>query len=502
MPNAVAVEERSSPSDAATPLTLSRAGTVVAAVLGAAAAVQIVIGAVWWVVDLTALPSYGDTFEYLQLAQSLHVDAYRTILYPAMLHVADGASAQAHIPVQTVMYLVQTAVLVAACAFLVSTVWRVAALTAGWSRLAGVRPRTRRGILVFATAVTVTTPLGLHYADSVLADSLAASLTITSVAAVIRVAAGHRRLLAVTLCTVPVAAAAELMRSEKLYLVVAVCAITLIGIVAVRPRRWLARSAALLVVLVVPAAIVHEVDAATQTANYGRAPLTLDTVLFDRSVWPRLEQIRPTLSPTLQAVITPQLARQFDEDPNGESAMILRLEAADGGRDVYVHDVTLAALRCCWPAITGDTALDGLKYAAPQVTTAIEWMLQSPTPTPYDIDKMAAAHPRLTSAFLWSSIVLFFAVLLPLSLLAAVRARGRLRGAAGAAAGVIACTVLVNAVMFAMLSAQPANIRYSLPAYLLLQACAVWGALAFLYAESARRALSSPRTPGWRSANL
>ncbi len=40
---------------------------------------------VWALPVSSSIPLYGDTPEYLRLAQSLHVDQYRTVLYPFLL---------------------------------------------------------------------------------------------------------------------------------------------------------------------------------------------------------------------------------------------------------------------------------------------------------------------------------------------------------------------------------------------------------------------------------
>ena len=43
------------------------------------------LGLAWIAANASLVPAYGDTSEYLELARTLQVDEYRTILYPAVL---------------------------------------------------------------------------------------------------------------------------------------------------------------------------------------------------------------------------------------------------------------------------------------------------------------------------------------------------------------------------------------------------------------------------------
>jgi hypothetical protein len=51
--------------------------------------VHLAIGATWIAENVDTVPDYGDTGEYLQLARTLEVDAYRGIGYPAFIAGVD-----------------------------------------------------------------------------------------------------------------------------------------------------------------------------------------------------------------------------------------------------------------------------------------------------------------------------------------------------------------------------------------------------------------------------
>src|SRR6185503_16392607 len=51
--------------------------------------IQLTIGVTWIVKNMGVIPDYGDTGDYLQLARTLEVDAYRGIAYPAFIAGVD-----------------------------------------------------------------------------------------------------------------------------------------------------------------------------------------------------------------------------------------------------------------------------------------------------------------------------------------------------------------------------------------------------------------------------
>ena len=132
--------------------------------LAAAVTAQVVIGAVWWLRNLEDIPAYGDTSEYLRLASSLHVDQYRTILYPAMLREVQNISGSAHISFVPLLYIVQTVLALLAALWCGATLWDILATTASLSWLRTIRTSVRRAVVSVAALFVVTTPLVLHFA--------------------------------------------------------------------------------------------------------------------------------------------------------------------------------------------------------------------------------------------------------------------------------------------------------------------------------------------------
>ena len=70
---------------------------------------QIFEGIRWMWCNITAIPAFGDSTEYINLSQTLILDEYRPILYPFLLRVLLAVIPE-RIPFQVFLYGIQTAV--------------------------------------------------------------------------------------------------------------------------------------------------------------------------------------------------------------------------------------------------------------------------------------------------------------------------------------------------------------------------------------------------------
>jgi len=450
---------------------------------GALMMAQVGLGLAWWAADLDTVPAYGDTVEYLRLAGSLQVDSYRTVFYPAVLRGAGDAAGWLHLPLAPVVYGLQAGVALAATLYLLSTLWAITAARPAGAGLGQVRPGVRRLTLTLLALVLLTLPVVAHFSDTLLSDSLAASLLVAAVAAVVRIAVlGDVRLRTLALALL-CATGAELARPEKIYVLAPVVAAVLLGTLITRRGPRGVRAAALLTVAVVPAIAVTGINRATQTADLGRPPLTTSAMLFNRTAWPRLEAIRPHLPADVRAVISAADARAVDADNNQVTWALARLRAAAGGGDRLVDEVTRTALSCCWRSIALATAAGVGRYSAPVLLYPIDLATGDATATPWMQSRMEMAHPQLTRALTGASIAVLALVELPLLIVWLVRAvrrpRARPHGAAATVAVVVG-VVLLNALVFAGTSGAVTNIRYALPSFILLSALLLWADLAAL----------------------
>jgi hypothetical protein len=437
-----AVERAPAVAVAATPVAPRDAATVeeplrplaraLFGLLGLAALVQIVVGAAWWVINLRAIPDYGDTKEYLFLAQVLRVDQFRTILYPGFLRGCNAIASFTHLPRAVVPNRLQPASAVAAVGYMVATLWRVSSNGARGERLARVRPWTRRLLIAAITLALATTPLTVHYADTILRDSLATSCLVAALAALIRIGVLGDVRVRTVLIGLAAAVSAELNRVDKVGAILPAIAVLFAGVVLLRVLRRRAagaqwrtgrQAAALVVLAVVPVAAVLAVDHATQTANYGRGDRDLSTAVTGRFVW------------------MPDTPREF------------------------------------------------AVYAASPLTYPYDHVSRYDSATVWDDTRMAMAHPHATDIYLKVSFGVLGVVVL-LTLLWAVRVLPRRSGRSFAAASVLLVAVLANSVLFANYMTS-VNVRYALPAYVIDYVLLAWAALLAVDSLRSRRRVSS-----------
>ncbi|NKY09921.1 hypothetical protein [Cellulomonas hominis] len=441
--------------------TLLRGAALVACVA------QVLVGFVWWVLQLGAVPAYGDTPEYVEIAASLEVDGFRTLAYPLLVKGALAIQdAVGWLPWQVPLYLVQTAVLVAAATYLVRS----------------VAPWASRSVAMLGAAVLATGPLQLHYATSVLSDSLAASAFVVALAAAARLVLGDRHRSTTVLALVG-ACAAALLRTEKAVVVVAVAAVfAVVALVLARPlQAGVRRAAPLVVALVLPALVASGVNHVTQTADLGRPEAGAAAVAVSRVVWPHLEQIHDDLPAAVRAAVSVEDARAFDDHNNNALPMTERLRDLDDGGDRYAFAAARSALACCGGTVLLDTLGDLAEYTAVPLVLAREAVpvlgVAEPadTPTAWNITRMREAHPSATTVFLVASFVALGLLLLA----AAARfVSAWRRGAADLrVAALVLLGTVVNGAAFALAQGADANVRYGLPNAMAFTALLVAAAL-------------------------
>lgn len=444
---------------------------------------QVALGTVWWVMNLSAVPAYGDTPEYVALAHTLRVDGYRTLAYPMFVRLSLDVSGRTGLPWQLPVYLGQTALAAATTYYF----------------LRSVAPAVSRRAVILGTALVTTSPLVVHYATTVLSDSLATSFFVLALVGFARAAVcGDRswRTAAVTFCGT---LGAAFVRAEKATVLLVVAGVAIVVILAARWRRssWGRQNFRIvgvvaIVSLVLPALMAMTVNRATQTADYGRPKPSLVTAAVSRIVWPHLAEIRDDLPAVARARISHDDAVAFDTNNNNALPMTLLFQQLDGGGDAVAWAAVHQALRCCAVSVAAATVGDAGEYAIAPITFAVEGtaaiLPSSPPPTAglmptlWDVSRMRAAHPALTEAFLVVSWVLLL-LLAAACLASRVGADSSPPARAGRRRRVQMLVVLwlgtvVNGCLFAAAEGADANLRYALSNIVVLTGALVVCALA------------------------
>ena len=464
--------------------TFRRVGSLVVA---AVVAVQVCLGAVWWMADVTAIPEYGDTTEYLALSDTLEVDSFRTLFYPLLVRGAREAGGFLGVPWVSLLYAVQLAVAVAATAFLVRS----------------LAPRLPRWTVAVVTAALVTLPLPLHYTATVLTDSLAASFLLLVVAGLVRWAAHDDLGLLTVVAMAGGTVLSVLMRPDRLYIVAAVAAVTAVVVVLRRTRRGagaaanvraaLSTGAVLVLALVLPAVGASAANRATQTAQTQRPPVTLVGTLYDRVAYPNLDVVRDDLPPRLAEAVPPA-------PPHVTSPVAWRVETLNRLRDVDGDDAVMEVvgdvLDCCTGEVVAHVARDvGYALLGPYAVSGD--VLTGSSLTPWNISRMSQHRPDLSRAVVgWSVVATATTAALTAALLVgAARRRTPAPQGLGVASLVLGATAFALAGAFGLVSSIPVNTRYTLVTQVVLCALPlVW--LAHVRVDGRpRRARESGPTP-------
>lgn len=271
---------------------------------------QILVGFWWMAQNITVIPAFGDSGEYLELSQTFALDEYRPILYPLILRVVCAVSRRVGIAYQIPLYLFQT---LASFGALLYTVCMIDRLT----ERRDCSSRRRFWGCVYLSLYLLTIPMMTFMNFCVLTDSLATSalLVFLSCACALfryeRVPVRLYALMAVSFF------AESLLRADRLYscLVLAVI-VFLARLLRRKEARRQATAAMLAVCLLVPVS-VRAINAATQTPGCnGRIQTNLDFILLDRIVWPNMTANYPYFSDEIKQVIKKKDAKTFDKHNN------------------------------------------------------------------------------------------------------------------------------------------------------------------------------------------
>jgi hypothetical protein len=412
------------------------------------------IGIVWWCVNLWHEPAYGDTVEYWRLADTLRVDAWRTLAYPVILRLLAGGNdtTAGRIPV----YIIQTFITGCAIYYFVSTL----DLAAQYKPNHG-----RRALLLLGIA---SMPLVLHFSLTILTDSLAASLFLIGLAGVGRVfVLGDAGAGSVGVTAIGIVGSG-LVRPERMFPFAALLGVFLI-LNLLRKRRALGLVALALIVMILMTGILNR---ETQTADLNRPRLTTSLMLFDRTVQGRATELLPEMPAAVRERMSPDQAASWDKDPNALIWLGNAFDDAEG--QAAMREAARVALREQGDRIAAQAAGDAIEYFTAPVNYSRESLLVHSGPTDWTNTRMGGAHKKLTEIYLGFSFMLTFL------LIAMVIPRIPNTWKDADVRNVVllcAAAILLLSMMYAGRTAFDFHIRYALPIYMIEIGVLVWMAV-------------------------
>jgi hypothetical protein len=462
---------------------------------------QIVLGAVWWALNLNNIPHYGDTPEYIHLAGTLRVDSYRTLAYPIVVKLGYAFNSQTGMSWTLPIYLLQT----------------IIAAWAAWYLVGTILPEIQRRPRFFISAGVLTFPLTLHYTVSILTDSLATSFFILSICALARMVSyiriDNRTLIAAVTGTLGTIGAV-ILRPEKFYIIlilVCVCAVYVLfrstaSLRAGRPANLpiaLSSIGIIFVAFALPGLAVSAFNHSTQTAQLGRPPATLAGSLYDRVVWPHLEEIRGQLPPSVQAALPPSYVTLPSASivPN-RIAVLAAFRASGGGGDEQTMKAVWQTLDCCSAGVARESVVDITKSFAAPITLVIDWVSGRGGATSWNLSRMSEAHPVPSLVYLlWSTVLSFLVIAAAVSHLFSRGSRRFASFAPAATVWILIGGTLVNAIFFGLVTSLDVNLRYALSNYMVMIALALCLILGSHVTSVPQRDRDTGITPNWREGS-
>jgi hypothetical protein len=470
------------------------------------------VGIAWTWLDLGELPRYGDTGEYIELSQTLEVDQYRGILYPALLAGATrwwGSFEPDREPRVLGVQLLQLGACLLSLAYFLSVFAGTGSLRAGRGR------RLATGVLFL---LLFFDPLLAHFDLSIMPDALALSGSLLFCAALGDL--GVRRsapALSATLLLLGMLLAAGL-RAEKSAVMLATGLVTAaVWLATSRRHAALApglrrRAAAVLVVVSLGFGAMTLVQRAFYQPS-DRWPAWVN-IVHQRIIFPNLHRVYADLPPEARQRIRPLDAVLYDMRIHNTWKVINRVTGDDPEvRDRLTRQLIGPVLEKRWAAIAGSTLLGTLEnvlapfsfYArlAPwlwggEKESAFRIHFEA---TPWTYYKLAQPHPRLSRLFvLLAGAVFVVAVVLSLLQLRAAVAEGgwRLRPRTLVLLAPVAAFCAINALAFSLVAAL-VHIRYAIFAHAAVLLLVYTGAIRWLLGgpPRAREPAAGRRAPAY-----
>lgn len=423
--------------------------------------INVFVGAIWMARNISFIPSYGDTTEYLQLSKNLIVDQYRGIFYPYFINRSDYAAEAMGIKLQHAIYLFQILVMFFSVKFLAFV----------------LLPNTiqKRGrlltALVIATVVSLD-PLVAHFSLTILTDSLATSFTLMYLSFLILALkeASKRTFfyIAISACFfIPM----SLIRVDKFYFGLIVF-LSFLVILAFHKKAQKTEIIFSICCIFTAAACVSFIKSETQIYNQNRPPLDVSSLAFNRVVWPRMSNAYDYFPVKIKEIVTKAEAEKFDEHNNNVYPFLTKMLKEKDGKEI-ISTITLTTLEHFPLQVVAKTAFDFLKYTLPNLAFPLESLGVLPTSvaTEWTISRMAMSQPKLTKYFLLLGALSFFSMLvLGSKYLIYKNKTGVLnsRKVTNPAIIVLSLAIIVNSMLFALEAGMDAHIRYALPSYTII----------------------------------
>lgn len=390
--------------------------------------VQILMGILWMCRNITVIPIFGDSAEYLDLSHTMKLDEYRPVLYPLVLKVVQKIGSITGTPYQVWLYIAQTLVSFVSILYGIVTLdWTMQKPSECGNRLRINKKRI--AFWVFLTLYLMTIPMITFMNFCVLTDSLATSMLVVFLSGLVVLLAEDRVPVWNYVLMTGALLAECLLRADRLYSCLLLAVI--VFLVRILRNRAYRRQVLLAMVSVclVTAVLVKGVGHLTQTPGInGRIETNLDFILLDRIVWPNMAANYDSFPEEIRDVITLEDAKTFDKHNNNVMYQMAPLVEEKAGKEKAgeIYRRMAAIVFANQPGkVLRDIGEDILAMAATPISSLLNSYKLCKKGDSWNVHCMSTEHPELTVRY--NRYYQFtFLILLAAGILRAVI--GRIRG--------------------------------------------------------------------------
>lgn len=413
--------------------------------------IQIILGIIFICKNIKYIPQYGDTSEYLEIAKTMRLDAYRPFVYPSILNLSQKLSEVMQINLTYIIYFIQLGISLFASITLINTLEKT------------FKIKLSKYETIIYSLFIFFIPFNLHFNMSILSDSIATSFTILFICYMMRYLKSEKIKYAVL--SLIMMFISSNIRSERIYflsfVIIGIIVIDIIINLIKKQKVNIQKMLVLVAILVLGITSTKIAQKIFQTSEDNkRSQPSVTMYLYERIIGTTLPQIYEYLPEDVKEVITYEDAITSNQGPNNYKIPYEKLYELDG--DLHrVNKIVLTAFRRNFPNIISNILRDfGKNMISPYYFTFdntsgnYEW-----TKT-----RMEGEHYLFTDMYILYFEILFVIITIYVFLNVIINKR---KIYFSKELETIILYAFISSVFFALLTSQNFHIRYIMPVYVL-----------------------------------
>ena len=293
--------------------------------------------------NISVVPEYGDTPEYLQLVETMKLDGYRPFIFPVFLKVCIKIAQILNMNYLWVLYPIQNIISLVACFIIIKVLISV------------LNKKIDKKEQILYSLFLWSTPFNIHFNMSVLCDSLAISFTGIFIATLIYFLK-NPKIRYIIMATIVMFITCNI-RSEKIYF----CVLTLLAVIfteciiqIIKRKKKISNEKfkniviGMMVVLILGTSTSLITKNIFQTETEGREQPTISMMLYERVVSNNLEKYYDQLPEEIKKDISKEEAKQSGEHPNYYKTPYTKLTQMDGNKH-RAHQIIKTIFKLDYP---------------------------------------------------------------------------------------------------------------------------------------------------------